>query len=149
MPAPNPVPSGSRPGSRALVACVGASLVMTVLGGVVDGTRGMISVAGAALLVLAYFVSGQIVERQALQMADATGMTITMAAYAVRIALVGVVLWFSMSNPAVSALLSSTWVAIGALTAVIAWLTGLMISHAKARVPIYDKPYQAPAGWDE
>ncbi len=150
MPAQTRARTGSsRLAALAGLACLGASAVMIVAGALFDGARGAISVAGASALVLAYFVSGQLIERQALQMADASGMTITMVSYAVRIGLVGSVLWLAMSTPAIAGALSSTWVAIGALVAVLGWLTGLMVGHARSRVPVYDQPYQAPAGWDE
>lgn len=133
----------------ALLVSGSATILTAILGAVLDGTRGAISVALAAGLVLAYFVSGQLVETITLRMADSNGMTITMASYAVRVALLGVILWWAMSTPAIAGLLSNTWVAAGALVALLGWLTGLMIWHSRARIPIYDKPYEAPAGWDK
>lgn len=119
-------------------------MVATVL----DQSRGLISVVAAAGLVLAYFISGVLVERIALQRRDGTGMAIMMASYGVRVAVVGAILWWGMSNPVVAERLNPTWVAAGALLTVLAWLAGLVIGHSRARIPVYDRPYEAPAGWD-
>ncbi len=135
-------------GRGAQLVSLGASIVCAVPATLLDGGRGLLSVAVAAGLVVAYFVSGQLVEGAALQMADRNGMTLMLASYAGRVGLVGLILWWAMSTPLVSGALSSTWVALGSLVALVGWLTGLVIWHSRARIPIYDRPYEAPSGWD-
>ena len=52
-------------------------------------------------------------------------------------------------RPLVASLVSPVWVCAGALAAVVGWLGGLIVRHSRARIAVYDRPYQAPAGWDE
>lgn len=142
------------PAERAIPrqASLAVALVTSVLGvlaTVLDQMRGLISVTAMAALVLGYFVAGLVVERFAMRYPDGTGMTITLASYAVRVALLGVILWWAMATPAIIAQLSPGWLAAGAIGALLAWTGGLMFWHARARIPIYDRPYEAPQGWDD
>ncbi|GAA2179522.1 hypothetical protein GCM10009785_06480 [Brooklawnia cerclae] len=139
----------SRPITGALVGCVGASALAAVVAGFVGGFRGTGSVAIVSVVVLAYFVSGQIVESLALGFADVTGLAIVLASYAVRVGLLGIVLWWAVSHPGLTGWTRPVWVVVGALASVIGWLAGLVTGHARSRVAIYDQPYRAPAGWDE
>lgn len=141
--------SPRRLGLGALLVSSALVIVCAAIAALVAGSSGLISVILAAGLVLAYFGSGQWVESHTLRLANANGMTITMASYALRVGLLGVILWWAMSNPTISGLLSPNWVAAGALTALVGWLSGLMIAHARSRIPIYDTPYEAPMGWDQ
>lgn len=130
------------PSLVAWLACAGLATAL-------DHTRGLTSVSLGAGLVLAYFVAGMLVQRIALGRPDGATMALTMASYAVRVGGLGVILWWSRSTPTVADWLNNVWVAAGALTAVACWLLGLMIWHARARIPIYDRPYQPPPGWDQ
>lgn len=132
----------------AFVAVASVVSIAAVVATVLDQTRGLFSVLAAGGLVLAYFATGLLVERFAMQYPDATGMTITMASYAIRVALLGVVLWWGMSTPTVAGQLSSGWVAVGAVGALLAWTSGLMWWHSRSRIAVYDQPYEAPEGWD-
>lgn len=134
---------------QAFLAVGVVTVVLAALAAVVDQTRGLLSVLAMALLVLAYFAAGWAVERVALRYPDSTGMTITLASYAVRVALLGVILWWTMSTPSLVAQLSPVWLAVGAVGALLAWTSGLMWWHSRARIPIYDRPYEAPEGWDD
>lgn len=135
---------------REAFLAVGATVTLAAVAATFfDQTRGLISVLASATLVLAYFVGGLLTERIALQYPDSTGITITLASYAVRVGLLGVILWWAMSTPLLSDRLIPLWVAVGALGALLAWTSGLMWWHSRARIPIYDRPYEAPAGWDD
>lgn len=137
------------PSREPLTWSLAATVLCAVVAGILDQSRGLLSVAAAASLVLAYFISGMLAERIAMQRTDGSGMLIVMASYALRVGALGVALWWSMSTPAVAERLNSTWVAVGGLTALATWLAGLVIGHARSRIPIYDRPYEAPEGWDQ
>lgn len=138
----------ANPARGALVVGIGATLLCATTGLMLGGLRGSASSLLASILVLAFFVSGQIVESRALRMTDATGLTLTLASYAARVGLFGLALWLAASTPAIAGRWSNTWVAAGALTTLIGWLTGLVVADSRARVPIYDRGYRAPEGWD-
>lgn len=143
------LPMTSRLAGGGLIGALGLAGAVTIVAAFVAGGAGVLSAVGAALLVIIYFGAGQLVERFALQLADATGLTITLFGYIVRVVLLGVLLWASMSTPAIRAAMIPTWVAAGAIAAVFGWLTGVLVRHARSRVAIYDRPYEAPQGWDE
>lgn len=134
---------------RAFLVSLATTALTAVAGTIFDQTRGLLSVVAAAVLILGYFISGAAVEAIALRMADGNGMGLTLISYAVRVAVLGGILWWAMSTPAVSALFANSWVAAGALASLFGWLTGLLIAHSRARVAIYDRPYEAPQGWDQ
>lgn len=132
----------------ALIIGGGASAVGGLVGLVFGGVSGAVSALAAAMLVVVFFLSGQVVESLTLRMADWNGLTITVAFFVLRVALFGAALWAAASNPAIADAWSNTWFAAGALAALIGWQTGLVIAHARIRVPIYDHGYQSPQGWD-
>ena len=136
------------PARGAFVVGVGASLLCATAGLLLGGLQGLTSSVLASILVLVFFISGQLVEGVALRMADGTGLTLTLVSYAARVGLFGLILWLAASTPAISGQWSRTWFAAGALTALIGWLTGLVVADSRARVPVYDRSYQAPEGWD-
>ncbi|MPN08840.1 hypothetical protein SDC9_156126 [bioreactor metagenome] len=84
-----------------------------------------------------------------MQLANSQGMVLIMSGYLVRVLLLGLILRWALSSPAVASLVSPVWVCAGALAAVVGWLGGLIVRHSRARIAVYDRPYQAPAGWDE
>jgi len=135
--------------SSALMVSVLAGGLCAVVAALIDQTRGLGSALGAVALVLAYFFSGQLVERIAMQLANSQGMVLIMSGYLVRVLLLGLILRWALSSPAVASLVSPVWVCAGALAAVVGWLGGLIVRHSRARIAVYDRPYQAPAGWDE
>ncbi len=131
------------------IGALSAAGLAIVAAAILAGRPGVLSAAGAAGLVIIYFGAGQLVERFALRMADATGMTITLLGYVVRVGLLGLLLWASMSIPAIRETMVADWVATGAIAGVLGWLTGLLFAHSRSRVPVYDQPYEPPTGWEE
>ena len=132
----------------ALLASLGAGSLCAIVATFVDQTRGLHSVLAAAGLVVAYFTSGQLLERIAMQLANSQGMILLMSGYLVRVGLIGLALWWAISSQLVATRFSSLWVGAGALSAVAGWLAGLIIAHSRTRIPVYDRPYVAPRGWD-
>ncbi len=125
---------------------VGGLSVVTAT--IVDQRRGLASASAGVVLVLAYFWTGQVVERSAMRLANSQGMVLIMSGYLVRVVLLGFLLSWALSSATPASLVSQLWVGAGAFAAVIGWLSGLIVVHSRMRIPIYDQPYVAPKGWD-
>lgn len=134
--------------SALLVGAV-ASALCAAAGLIFDGVSGSVSALAAAMLVLVFFLTGQVVEGLTLRMADWNGLTITVACFVLRVALFGAALWVITTTPAIGQAWANAWFAAGALASLIGWQAGLVMAHARVRVPVYDRGYQAPAGWDQ
>jgi len=132
-----------------LLVGAGASALCAAIGLIFGGVSGSVSALAAAMLVLVFFLTGQIVEGLTLRMADWNGLTITVACFVLRVGLFGAALWAAASTPAITQAWSNVWFAAGALACLIGWQAGLVMAHARVRVPVYDRGYQAPAGWDQ
>jgi len=137
------------PVAGGLLGAVLASILTVALAVPIAGRLGLISAAGAAALVIAYFGLGQLIAGHTLRRANRGGLVITMVGYLVRVVLLGVLLWLSLTQPGIRTGLSSSWAAAGAIAAVFGWLTGLLVVNARARVPIYDREYRPPEGWED
>ncbi len=125
-----------------------AAALCSVWAALSDQAHGFGSALGAAALVFAYFVSGQLIERVALQLANRQGMILIVSGYIGRVALLGVLLWWALSSSMVGSLVSPLWVGAGALVTVVGWLSGLIVGHSRMRIQVYDRPYVTPEGWD-
>ena len=136
------------PARGAFVVGVGASLLCATAGLLLGGLQGLTSSVLASILVLVFFISGQLCEGVAQRMARGTGRRPKRVPYSARGVRFDWILWLAASTPAISGQWSRTWFAAGALTALIGWLTGLVVADSRARVPVYDCSYQAPEGWD-
>ena len=87
------------PARGAFVVGVGASLLCATAGLLLGGLQGLTSSVLASILVLVFFISGQLVEGVALRMADGTVLTLTLVSYAARVGLFGLILWLAASTP--------------------------------------------------
>lgn len=126
----------------ALFSALGAGLTATLLGFFFASGAGVGGCLFASLVVIGFFATGQLVQGYAMRQDNlGLGMTITLTGMAIRVALLGLIFWALARWSA----LSHIWLAIGALVALIAWLTGLLIGHSRARIPAYDTPYTPSA----
>lgn len=144
---------GSRSGARGFIssAILASALIgclVVVLATVVHQLHGLISALAGVVLVLAYFVSGQLTEWAAMRLANSQGMVLIMSGYIARVTALGLVLWWAIGNVSVALFVSPMWVGAGALAAVLGWLGGLIIGHSRMRIQVYDRPYVTPEGWD-
>ncbi|HET7724923.1 MAG TPA: hypothetical protein VFK68_09810 [Propionibacteriaceae bacterium] len=122
-----------------LVGWNGALVVAAVVGALLAGVTGLLSALVGAALALAYYAIGQGVQ---MQYADAPPRTIraaSIASYVVRVSLLGLLLWASLSWPAIMAALDARGLFAGIVAGVLGWLVGLVVAFRRLRVPTYDR----------
>ncbi|MBI4900242.1 MAG: hypothetical protein HY829_07170 [Actinobacteria bacterium] len=116
-----------------------ASLVPAgVVGAVLGGVTGLLSALVGAALAVAYYAIGQGVQ---MQYADAPPRTIraaSVASYVVRVSLLGLVLWASLTWPGVMSALDARGLFAGIVSGVLGWLAGLVVAFRRLRVTAFD-----------
>jgi len=120
-------------GARAslLGALVGV-LPVLVVASALDGARAAGVTALAAVIVVVQFLVGLPVEWWGLRRADLTGMSLVLAAYAVRLALLGGLLWLVLAWNAGA--VPVLWVALGAAVTTFGWIGGMAWNARHGRV---------------
>lgn len=132
-------PAWSRAMLRAGLMTAGAALaVVATLAALLDGPEALSTVVGTGALVVGFFVAGQLVEINALWMADARGLLIALGSFVVRVTVLGVLLWLVIVKPVWVEQISTTWFVISGCVAVAGWLAGILISNVRSRIPAYD-----------
>ena len=94
-----------------LLVGAGASALCAAIGLIFGGVSGSVSALAAAMLVLVFFLTGQIVEGLTLRMADWNGLTITVECFVLRVGLFCADLWADASTPAITQAWSNVWFA--------------------------------------
>ncbi len=109
-----------------------------LVGALLDGVTGLLSALIGAALAVAYYAIGQGVQ---MQYADAPPRTIraaSVASYVVRVGLLGLLLYGSLTWPAVTAALDTRGLFAGIVSGVVGWLVGLVVVFRRLRVPTFD-----------
>ena len=136
-----PKPAWAGPMLRGgLLGIVVAAVPVIIAGSFSGGALAALTAFAATIVVGAFFGVGQLVEAFALRMTDFRGFGLVLLSYTVRIALLGGVLLAMLSRPDLLARLPLDWFAWGAVAAVVGWLGGFLLAHARQRIPIYDEP---------
>lgn len=131
------------PWSRAMLhgglVTAGASLVVVAaMAMLLGGLQALLTVLVTGALVLGFFVTGQLVEVKALSTADGRGLLIVLGSFVSRVAVLGMLVWLVLIRPELTEHLSTTWFVVSGCVAVAGWLAGIVVSHARSRVPVYD-----------
>lgn len=135
----NAQPAWSRAMLRGGLVTAGASLmVVAALAALLGGLQELSTVVATGALVIGFFVAGQLVEVNALSTADGRGLLIVLGSFVARVAVLGMLVWLVLSRPELVEYISATWFVVSGCVAVSAWLVGIVVSHARSRVPVYD-----------
>ena len=144
------------PGPRLIIAMVKGglvgshiALVMSVVASlVIWGPRAAGNAAVASAVTIVFFASGQAVEVVATELANATGLIVTISSFALRAAALGVVLWLAMGSTTADAALHPAGLMTGALSTTLGWVGGVVWVGRRQRVQVYDTAYTPPEEWD-
>lgn len=115
-----------------------AGTVVTVLGGVVDGSPGAMGALVGGSIALCLFMSGSLVVETATRMAPQTALVVAMMTYTLQVALVAAVFVVLKSSGLMGTTLSAGWLATGVIAATVTWQVAQLAASARARVPAYD-----------
>lgn len=114
------------------------ALVLTIgVSWLVRGSGPAVSIVTAIGLVWLFFVTGIISESLLLLKTDLSGLTLTLIGYLIRLFGVFSVLWLLSKSGFVTSL-SREWIAVGTVTGILGWLIGVLVSHSRLRIPVYD-----------
>ena len=126
-------------------AAVGAHLgllVAVALAALLAGPTAAVNALLAALLVIAFFASGQAVQMVAGEMADGVAMGLVMVSFLARAALLGLALAFAMQHQdRLDEVFHRGGFMAGALLALTGWLAGILVANARSRVYAYDSDW--------
>jgi len=125
--------------ASARVSLCGALIAITpvlVVASAVDGPRaaGIAALAGA--IVVVQFLVGLPVEWWGLRRADLAGMSLVLAAYAVRLALLAGLLWLVLAWNAGA--VPPLWIALGVAVTTFGWIGGMAWNARHARVLVVE-----------
>ena len=129
-----------------LIGWHGGLALAAIAGIIMSGAVGLFSSLIGAALAVVFYAIGQGVQ---MQYADAPPRTLRAASivsYVVRVSLLGGLLYAALSWPAVMAALDTRGLFVGVVLGVVGWLTGLVVTSRKERVPVFDAP--DPARYD-
>ncbi|GEM_PF-2400049 len=118
-----------------------SSLIVIGLGFWVGGLAGMLGAAVSAGLVLGFFVLGHVIESVTMQRADGFGLAAQVISFVVRIVIFAALLWAVANWGLDDGTLSRTWLAVGAVTGLLAWQAGLILGDSKAKLPTIIKDH--------
>lgn len=129
-----------------LAGGVAATLVMLVVFGLLDGTRGLLSVLLASLVVLFFYVLGQLVM---VRFADAGArllMAVALASYTFRVLVLGVVLVVFDRNRDTLTAVEPQALFWTVCAVVVGWLAVEIVVFTRLRITVFDTPYEDPTG---
>ncbi|RRD50559.1 hypothetical protein [Arachnia propionica] len=124
-----------------------------MIGGLVSGHALGLAVCGLALTagsealmgallgfaaVVIFFSVGQAIEVVACELDPVQGLGLVLASYALRVTGIGAGLWYLLGHPAIGPAIDPGWLAAAVIATVLAWTTGVVVTAARQRVPIYD-----------
>ena len=119
--------------------CVAIAVALvTVVGGLLDGSAGALGALSGGSLALCFFLFGSLVVETATRMAPQTAIVVALMTYTLQVALIALVFVTLKSSGAMDSTLSAGWLAAGVIVATIAWTVGQLVGSARARVLAYD-----------
>jgi len=127
----------------ALLVALGSAGLLAVVTSMVAGWQSAQSGLLGAGVVIVFFSLGVVLEAWALGRNRVSGLLVVLASFGLRMALI---VDASLLLSQTSLMTSTSWFAIGAATATITWLAGLVIGHLRGRWPIYDLAMTAGGG---
>ena len=127
------------------VGGVGATLVCLAIFGLGYGSRGLLSAALAAAMVLFFYGAGQYVMVRFADAGARTLLMVSMMSYTARIVILGLVLLIYDQHQAAWPALHSMAIFITTMAVVAGWLVTEVFVFSRLRIGVYDTEYQSPS----
>ena len=113
------------------------------------GPTAAANAAIAAAITVVFFASGQAVEVVTTELANATGMIVTLASFTLRAGALGFLLWFALNARTADQIVHPAGLMLGALLTTTGWVGGVVWVGRRQRVLVHDTEYTPPEEWDE
>lgn len=123
-----------------------ATVICLVVFFLLHGTRGLLSAAGAAAIVLLFYTIGQYVMVRSADAGARTLMMVSMVSYTARAIVLGLVLLVYEDNREAWTGLVPVAVFATIIAVVVGWLAVEILVFSRLRIGVYDTEYVAPEG---
>lgn len=117
-----------------------AAVVSLAIFGIMFGTRGLVSAAIAAAMVLFFYVVGQLVMVMFADAGARTLMGVSMASYTARVAILGILLLTYNNNREMWPSVIPMAIFVSTVLVVLGWLAAELLVFSRLRIGIYDEP---------
>lgn len=122
---------------RGLLYALLCATPVAIVSAFVGGATAVIGWSLAVGLAGVYFVAGIVGDALAVRRADAVGMSLLLAGFALRAAAVALVMWLLASHGLLAGDRRSAGFVWTILAMVLGWTVGVVDAHRRARLPIY------------
>lgn len=117
-----------------------ASVISLAIFGLMYGTKGIVSAAVAAGMVLFFYAIGQLVMVMFADAGARTLMGVSMASYTMRVAILGILLLTYNNNRDMWPTVVPMAIFVSTVLVVLGWLIAELLVFARLRIGIYDEP---------
>lgn len=142
----------SKPGTRAglspLLGALGsgavAVVVLVVAGALTDGRPAVVGAATGGLLTLAVFALGIAVVGMVARLLPSASLLVALLTYALQLLVLALCVAAIERAGVTGATLSRTWFAAGVIAVTLLWVVGQVVAATRQRIPAYETPQDTP-----
>lgn len=142
----------SKPGTRtgvspllgAVASGAAAVLVLVVVGALTDGRPAAVGAAVGGVLTLAVFALGIAVVGMVARLMPSASMLVALMTYALQLLVLALVVAALERAEVGAETLSRGWFAAGVIVVTLLWLVGQLVAATRQRIPAYDTSVGAP-----
>lgn len=137
---------GVSPVLGALALGAVAVLMMVVVAALVDGRPGVVGAGAGGVLTLAVFALGVAVVGFVARLLPSASLLVALMTYALQLLVLALVV-AAIDRAVVDAdTLSRGWFAAAVIAVTVTWVVGLLVAATRERIPLYETSSDAPAG---
>lgn len=141
---------GTRTGLSPLLGAVAAGavgvLVLVVAGALTDGRAAVVGAVSGGVLTLAVFALGIAVVGAVARLMPSASLLVALMTYALQLLVLAVCVAAIDQSGVDGETLSRGWFAAGVITVTLLWMVGQLVAFTRQRIPVYDTPAEpAPA----
>ena len=141
--------TGPRKGLSPVVGALGAGtvavLVLIVVAGLVDGRPAVVGVAAGGALTLAVFALGLAIVGFVARLLPSASLLVALMTYALQLLVLALVVAAIDGSGAGASTLSRGWFAAAVIAVTLTWVVGQLVAATRQRIPLYDTPATPPA----
>lgn len=135
--------SGLRPLLGAGLAAAITGALVALLGALGPGAAAAYGALVGLLLVLGVFGLGAAVVALVTELMPAAALLVALLTYTLQVVVMGLVFWQLTESGLLGRTLDPTWLGIGIVASVLAWLVVQTVRAMRARIPAFDLPVTA------
>ena len=138
---------GTRAGLSPLLGALGsgaaAVLALVVAGALVDGSPAVVGAATGGLVTLAVFALGIAVVGVVARLVPSASLLVALMTYVLQLLVLALCVAAIERAGVTGETLSRGWFAAGVIAVTLLWLAGQLVAATRQRIPLYDTPREA------